>query len=204
MEKLKVTDLALWESFLCVNKTGSFTAAASKLRVGVPVLSKRIASLENSLGVRLFARTTRKVTPTHEAKEMLSRVETLLEEAREIETRAIPNAEPKGLIRLSTFPAFAQSFLADALIEFQNTYPEIRFDLQVSDKIIDLVESEIDLAIRVQQPTGAQFVFRKLLENRLVLCATPAYLKSLKREIRKVEDLDGLPLLMPELYQNIG
>lgn len=200
MEKVKIADLSLWESFYWVCKKGSFTQAAHQLHVSVAFLSKKIAQLEGELEVRLFNRTTRHVAMTLEAKELLPRVEALLEEAGNLERRG--PQEKAGLIRLTCVPAFAQRCLAPWIVEFQKQHPGIRFDVHVSDSLVDLIETERDLAIRVQAPTGAQFVFRKLLSNDLVWCASPGYLAQ-HSPVRKPKDLKAHAIFSLGVYSDL-
>lgn len=203
MEKLKNTDFSLWEAFFWVAKRNSFTAAAAQLRVGVPLLSKKIGLLESSLGTRLFFRTTRRVSLTQEGAALLPRVEALLEEVSDLESTAQPSLKPRGLIRVSTLPALALRYLPARLVAFQKQFPEVTFEVLVAEHLIDVVESQVDVAIRVQKPTGADFVFRKLAENELVLCASPAYLKACGQPLTRVSDLEKHDLLFLSVYDPI-
>lgn len=201
MEKLKNSDFSLWEAFFWVAKRGSFTAAAHQLKVGVPFLSKKINQLEGALATRLFFRTTRRVTLTQEGKALLPRVEALLEGATELESAARPSVKPHGLIRISTLPALALRYLPSRLTAFQKQFPDITFEVLVSEHLIDVVEAQVDVAIRVQKPTGADFVFRKLVDNKLILCASPAYLKASKQPIARISDLEKHDLLFLSVYE---
>ncbi len=202
MEQIKIRDLSLWEAFYWVCKKSSFTSAAEQLRMNVPFLSKKIGKLEESLGVRLFNRTTRRVSMTQEAQNLLPRVETLLEEAGGLE-RAHPSLDEAGLIRLTCVPSFAYSCLSRMLVKFREKHPAVFFDLHVSEQLIDLVDSQMDVAIRVQTPKGAQFVFRKLLVNELIWCASPKYLKA-HPPLKKAEDLKQHDLLVLPVYEDCG
>lgn len=201
MEKIKIEDLTLWEAFYWVAKRGSFTAAAGSLKIGVPFLSKKINRLEAELNLRLFNRTTRKVSLTPEAQTLLPRIEALLEEIGTVEGLTAPANELSGLIRVTSFPSLAQRCVGPAIVKFQKAYPKVQFELHVSDQLVDIVDSQMDIAIRVQAPVGAQFVFRKLLENRLILCAAPAYLKKHGKP-KTPADLSNHPMLMLAVYAN--
>lgn len=200
MERIRIQDLSLWEAFYWVSKSGTFTAAAKQLRVSLPRLSKKVSTLEQELGTRLFNRTTRRVSMTHEAALLLPAVEQLLEHVGSME-RAKAAQEERGLIRLTCIPAFAQRCLAPMLVKFQKLHPGVHFDLHVSDTLIDMVESQMDLAIRVQKPKGAQFVFRKLCTNELIWCASPKYLAG-HSEPRKPADLKKHNLLTLSVYDD--
>jgi LysR family transcriptional regulator, transcriptional activator for dmlA len=198
MERIRIQDLSLWEAFYWVSKSGTFTAAAKQLRVSLPRLSKKVTLLEQELGTRLFNRTTRSVSMTHEAALLLPGVEQLLENAGSLE-RAKGAQEESGTIRLTCIPAFAQRCLAPMLVKFQKLHPGVHFDLHVSDAVVDMVEMQMDLAIRVQKPRGAQFVFRKLCTNDLVWCASPKYLAA-HAIPRKPKDLNKHVLLTLSVY----
>jgi DNA-binding transcriptional LysR family regulator len=200
MEKIRIDDLSLWESFYWVSRKNSFTAAAKQLRMSVAFLSKKIGRLEELMGARLFNRTTRRVSMTEEARQLFPRVEALLEEMAQIEN-VRGAAEEAGLIRLTCVPAFAQRRLPALLVAFQKLHPRVYFELNSSDALVDLVDSQMDMAIRVQRPVGAEFVFRKLVENELVWVATPEYLAS-HPKIRKPSDLKDHALLTLTVYRH--
>lgn len=201
MERLKLTDLSLWEAFYALAKRSSFTAAARDLQLKVPHLSKKITKLEEELSLRLFNRTTRQVSLTSEGQNLVPQIEALLSSAVDIQSTLQRSTSASGLIRVSCLPAYAERCLAPALVRFQKAHPRISFEIYPSDQLVDIVNSQIDVAIRVQNPTGAQFVFRKILENEIVLCASPSYLKKFK-PIRRVEDLKAHPLLMLSQHES--
>ncbi len=199
---MKIQDLSSWESFRLVAKEGNFTRAAAKLKIGAPLLSKRIALLEESLGVRLFQRTTRKVSLTAEARGLLPAVESLLADAQGLEDRFADKSELMGTIRIMCVTAFAHRILAPLLVNFSILHPKVNFEVEVTDTLIDLIDNQLDLAIRVQEPKGSDFVFKKLIQNRLVLCAAPSYLKKHNNSIRKPSDLHRHQILMLKVYEN--
>ncbi len=199
MEKIKIDDMILWESFYWVSKKGSFTAAAHQLQMSVAFLSKKIGRLEAFMETRLFNRTTRRVSMTEEARQLLPRVEALLEEMSHIERTREATVEA-GLIRLACLPAFAQRRLPTLLVAFQRLHPGVRFEIHPSDSLVDLVDAKVDLAIRVQKPAGAEFVFRKLVKNELVWVASPHYLAN-HPQIRKPSDLKQHAVLCLSVYR---
>ncbi len=87
------------------------------------------------------------------------------------------------------------------LAEFTRLHPEIRFELEITDRLIDLLDERMDLAIRVQEPEGADFVFKRLFPNDLVLCASPIYLKKAK-PLRTLDDLCQHPILALKVYED--
>lgn len=198
---MRIRDFSLWESFYWVAQDKSFTKAAHRLRVGVPLLSKKISFLEGELGVRLFTRTTRKVNLTHDGQGIFPRVKLILEDAQNLEEMFQQKDAVKGTIRISCITAFANRIMTSLLVEFTQRHPLVTFELEASDVLVDLIDLQIDLAIRVQEPVGSDFVFKKLVENKLVLCASPSYIQSLKKEIRRPEDLHQHPILALKVYE---
>jgi DNA-binding transcriptional LysR family regulator len=199
---MEIRDLQLWQTFVIVALEKNFSKAAKPLNTNAPNVTKRISTLEKSLGTRLFNRTTRTVSLTQEGESLLPSVQLLLDQAREVEAKASDRHELSGLIRLTCLNGLAQRWLAPLLVEFQAGYPLVRFEVLISDQIIDLVQDQVDLAIRIQVPKGADFVFRELRPNRLVVCASPDYLKS-SPAIRSPADLMKHRLLALSVHQDL-
>jgi len=201
-EIMKIRDLSVWEGFLRVAQEKSFIKAAQTLKIGAPLLTKKIQALEGEMGVRLFQRTTRRVSLTQEGIALLPRVKSLLEDLESVESQFEEHQELSGLIRISCVTAFTHRVLAALLIKFNDLHPNVRFELDASDRYIDLVDSQIDLAIRADEPQGADFVYKKLVENRLVVCASPAFLKKTKVKLKHPLDLKKYPLLTLDVYKD--
>jgi DNA-binding transcriptional LysR family regulator len=196
---MKINDLSLWETFLAVAELKSFAKAGRKLHTGAPAVTKRISLLESELNIRLFNRTTRVVTLSSEGENLLPHARELLERAHEVEQRASESKTLSGVIRMTCLPVVAFRWLAPEIVQFRKKHPQVKFDLDLSEKINDLIAEQLDLAVRVQNPKGADFVFRELAENELVLCASPAYLKKAPR-LDKLSDLHNHPLLTLDLF----
>ena len=163
-------------AFVTVAETLSFAAAARKLGLSPSATGKAIAALEAQLGVRLFTRTTRRVSLTPEGELLLRRARRLQEDWRE--TTALLSAsarEPQGLLRIS-LPAAGYRFLAPHLAEFTQVHPKIRLDLDFDDRIKDLVTGGFDLAIRSGELPDSGMTSRKLPPFRLSVYAAPSYL----------------------------
>lgn len=142
-------DLNLLGHFLAVAETASFSAAAKKLGLTGPSVSRGVAALEQSLGVQLFARTTRHVALTTAGERLRSRVGPGLSALREaLETLPESRGVPSGEIRVTAPVDFATLFLPAVLATFQPRYPQVRVDVRVTGAKIDLVADGIDLAIR--------------------------------------------------------
>lgn len=193
---MKVPDASLWEAFQRVGKVGNFTRAAETLGVGTPLLSKKIARLEQALGVRLFQRSTRRVGLTEEGRALLPVVDSVLEDLRGLETRLEPSNTLSGTIRVSCLSGVAYRLLPPILSEFTRLHPAVRFDLDLSDRLVDLIETRTDLAIRIDRPESTELVYRKLASNELILCASPGYLKASRKPLRQPKDLFLHPVFM--------
>ena len=172
------SDLAL---VLAVRDGGSLSAAARILDVAPPVVTKRLAALEDRLGQRLFQRTTRRVSPTTEGENLCERARVLLQGFAALEAELQERkAEPTGLIRLAATLGFGRLWLGPALAAFQAQHPRIDIQLQLTEQLPDLASEGLDGAIWLWQVDGrqaSQWVSRRLAPNRRVLVASPTYLK---------------------------
>ncbi|MBK0090154.1 MULTISPECIES: LysR family transcriptional regulator [Erwiniaceae] len=165
------------EAFLAVVRAGSFSAGARELGRDVSVVSRRIAALEKRLGIRLIERTTRRIRPTEEGQRYRQKIELadeLLREAEE-EARALA-ARPAGTIRLTVPASFGRSWVAQALPGFLQAYPDVRIVLNCSDRYVDLLGDNFDMAIRIGVLTDSRLIARKLADTRRLLCVSPDYL----------------------------
>ncbi|MDY0928858.1 LysR family transcriptional regulator [Enterobacter sp. CFBP8995] len=165
------------EAFLAVVRAGSFSAGARALGRDVSVISRRIAALEKRLGIRLIERTTRRIRPTEEGRRYRQKIELadeLLREAEE-EARALA-ARPAGTIRLTVPASFGRRWVAQALPGFLKAYPDIRIVLHYSDRYVDLLGDNFDMAIRIGVLTDSRLIARKLADTSRILCVAPSYL----------------------------
>jgi LysR family transcriptional activator of dmlA len=169
------------ELVLAVRDHGSLAAAALSLDVAPPVVTKRLAALEARLGQRLFQRTTRRVSPTAEGETVCERARVLLQGFTALEAELQERkAEPTGLIRLAATFGFGRLWLGPALASFQERYPRIDIQLQLTEQLPDLALDGFDGAIwlwSVQGRQAAQWVSRRLARNQRVLVASPRYIK---------------------------
>lgn len=182
-------DLELVQS---IRDAGSLTAAAAQLGVASPSITKRLAALEAKLGVKLFYRTTRRVAATAEGELLCERATALLagfvqaEEALRDQAR-----EPSGQIRLAATFGFGRVWLGAALSDFQMLHPQVRIDLQLTEKLPDLAAEGFDAAVWLWAPQAnrtSQWTATLLAKNERVLVASPAYVK-VRGKPRGVEDL---------------
>lgn len=166
------------EAFVRVVESGTFVAAAERLGLSTSSLSRLVGDLEQHLGARLLNRTTRRLSLTETGQVYYERCVTLLADLAEAEALAGQSAaEPRGTIRLTCSYTMAEQRVAAAIATFSERYAEVKFELVVSDRIVDLVEEGFDLAVRVGAVGSDRLVARRLGAMRLVVCAAPGYLQ---------------------------
>lgn len=171
--------LAALQVFAQVVESGSFAKAAERLKLSTSATSRHVADLEAHLNTRLLNRTTRRVSLTETGRAFYERTVQLLGDLEEAEQEAARAAiVPRGTIRLTTSVNFGVRHAAPAIAAFLARHPEVRFDVSLSDRIVDLVEEGFDLALRIGHTGSDNVVARKLGETRIVPCASPAYLAS--------------------------
>jgi DNA-binding transcriptional LysR family regulator len=162
--------------FVRVVEAKSFTAAAARLGVSKSVVSARVSALEESLGARLLQRTTRKLALTPEGLALHEHAARMVAAADEA-TAAGAGAEPRGLLRVDAPVVFAQDYLAPPIAAYLERHPDVRVEVTMNDRFIDLVSEGVDVTIRIAaRLAGTGLVARKLTSDRTVLVAAPAYL----------------------------
>ena len=173
MESLE--DLRL---FLEVSRAKSFSQAGRKMGLSPSAVSRRIAALEDSLGVQLLRRTTRQLAMTEAGDFLQRRAELLLGEFED--TRSTLRSfqeQPRGSIKVSTVDILAQCFITPFLPDFFASYPDVNLELILGDAPLDMIDEKIDLAIRVGNPSDSSHIVRKLSDHGMSLAASPAYLE---------------------------
>ena len=164
-------------AFVSVVQRGGFSAAAKAENTSQATVSKRLAALEEHLGVQLLRRTSRDQSLTQAGADYYENCLAILSELEEAEANARSQvAVPRGLLRVTAAFPLARLLLAPILPKFLATYPEIRVDLVLTDKHVDLIGEGMDLAIRAQQLPDSNLVARKLFDNPMYLVASPDYL----------------------------
>lgn len=164
--------------FSAVAKNSSFSQAAKKLSISKAMVSKHVQNLENSLGVRLFNRTTRKLNLTEVGNAYFEKVNNILADIDETELAISQlNSEPRGKLKIMAQPSFGAFHLSRALSVYLNKYPDVSTEIELSNRIPDLVEDGIDIALYVGELDDSSFVARKIATARRVVCASPDYLK---------------------------
>jgi DNA-binding transcriptional LysR family regulator len=170
-----LTDIAV---FVHVVDAGSFTAAAEKLELSKPVVSKYVTRLENKLGARLLNRTTRRLSLTEVGRVFYERSQQGLREIEEAEAEVTHlQSMPRGVLKLNSPMSFGILHVAPALQDFLSSYPELSVDISLDDRRVDLVEEGFDLAIRIGELPDSSMVARRLGPCRHVVCGAPDYFK---------------------------
>ena len=165
-------------AFAAVVDAGSFVRAAEALQVSKTAVSRLVGDLEARLGVRLLHRTTRRLSLTVEGEVFHARCKELLAGVEEAEAEATARADDAiGLLRLNVPVSFGLLHLAPLWPAFLQLHPGITMEVTLSDRIVDLVDEGYDLAVRIARLPASSLVSRKLASTRLVLCASPEYLR---------------------------
>jgi DNA-binding transcriptional LysR family regulator len=169
--------LAAMQAFVRVVETGSFSAAARALNMGQPAISKTVAQPEARLGVRLLMRSTHGLTPTEAGQSFYERAKRSIEEADEAE--AVARGAGKGLIgrlRISAAVTFARLHIVPRLPKFLAAHPGLTLDVVLDDRIIDLIEEGVDIALRMGPlADSTSLSARKLASGPHHVLGTPAY-----------------------------
>jgi len=163
--------------FVAVADQQSFTQAAKRLDMSTKLASKYVRQLEERLGAQLFNRTTRSVTLTDTGRAYLERCVPLLDQFDELESVVqARQSELAGSIRVTAPTGFGSRELVQALLPFQRANPKVSIQLQLSDQHMAIIDEGIDLAVRFGTLKDSSLVARKLMDMRLVVIASPAYL----------------------------
>lgn len=171
-----ITDLNLLAIYARVVETGSFSEAARRLGTSRSVVSKAVAKLEKSLKARLLNRTTRHLSLTEIGQAVAAHCGRMLEEVDQLEQVVDSfNTEPCGTLRVGASVAFGTLHVAPALADFLAAHPDLKMELTITDRLIDLAAEGYDMAIRVTAEPPLQLVARKIAPVRRTLCGTPEY-----------------------------
>ncbi|MGO4378736.1 LysR family transcriptional regulator [Pseudoduganella sp. RAF19] len=174
---MMLDDLPALAAFARIVSAGSMSAAARELDVPLSVVSKRLAQLEKAVGVRLLQRTTRRQTLTEEGAQFHVRVLRILEEVEQAElllTRS--RQEVAGLLRVTAPGEFGRQHIVPIVADFQRLHPALAVQLELTDAVVNLLETGQDLAIRFGSLQDSTMIARRLAPNYRVACASPAYL----------------------------
>lgn len=166
------------ESFVAVAAKGSLTAAAQAEGVAPAVIGRRIDALEERLGVKLLLRTTRRITLTHEGSAFLEDCQRLLTDLANAEASvSAGGVKASGYLRITAPAGFGRRHVAPLVPRFLALHPEVNVSLNLSDRVVDIVNEGFDCAVRVGDLPDSSLVSVRLAENRRLCVATPAYLQ---------------------------
>lgn len=171
-------DVSVLRTFVEVMRRGSFAAVARARNVAPSSISRSIGGLEDELGVRLFQRTTRRLSPTEAARAYFDQLDPLiddLEGAAQVARDA--SKRPRGILRVTAPVSFAQVNLMPILPELARRHPELSFDLELTDAVSDLVEGRFDVAVRLGRLGSSSLIAHRLCPMISVVCASPTYLR---------------------------
>jgi DNA-binding transcriptional LysR family regulator len=156
----------------------NFTSAANRLSLSKQFVSRRVMALEEALGVRLLIRNTRKLAVTELGQEFYDRAKRILGEVQEAEqAMSLRRASPHGLLRVSAPMSFGMVHLSPLVATFLKKHPDVRFDMELSDRTVDVVGEGFDMAIRIGTLADSTLIAQKLAEVRMVACCSPQYLR---------------------------
>ncbi|MDQ7969547.1 MAG: LysR family transcriptional regulator [Oxalicibacterium faecigallinarum] len=165
------------KTFVAVVESESFTAAGARLDISKAIASKYVGILEDHLGTRLLNRTTRRLSLTESGTTYYERCVQILADVDEAEQAAGQmTAIPRGTLKVAMPVSFGTICIAPLMSEYMRRYPEVKLDIALADRRVDLIEEGFDLAIRVGSLPESGLIARRLAVDRIVCCAAPAYL----------------------------
>lgn len=169
--------LLAMQVFVSVVETGSFVRAAERMHLSTSAASRHVADLEKSLGARLLQRSTRRLSLTESGGLYFERCRQILADLDEADALAgAGTTQPKGKLRISLPHSFGLRYVGPRIPDFCRRYPGMQLEVNFSDRIVDLVEDGIDVAIRISEKLQNTLIARPLAHIRMALCASPAYL----------------------------
>ena len=164
-------------AFNTVVETGSFTVAADRLDANKSAVSRRVSALEQRLGAQLLRRTTRSLNLTETGRSFYERSSRIVADLEEAESAvAQEHGELRGRMRVALPLTFGVLHMCTPIDEFCRKHPNVLFDLDLSDRRVDLLQEDIDVAIRIGELEDSSLIARKLFETRTVVCASQSYL----------------------------
>jgi DNA-binding transcriptional LysR family regulator len=166
------------QAFVAVVQAGSFVAAAERLDTSKAVVSRMVQELEARLGTRLLNRTTRRLSLTDAGNDYVERCRQILEDVADANAAASLGASQiSGRLKINAPLTFGNLHLAPLWGEFLKLHPLVELDITLTDRVVDLVEEGFDMAVRIAQQANSSLVSRTLAHDRMVLCASPHYLR---------------------------
>ncbi len=161
--------------FVAIVEAGSLVSAARRLRRSPPAVTRALSSLEDRIGLRLVDRTTRRLAPTEAGSALAERARALLASYEEMLVGA-SQAPIRGVLRITAPVQFGRRHVAPIVSAFLNEYPDVRVELSLNDRNLDLIEEGLDLAVRIGPLADSSLVARQVGSVRRVVVASPTYL----------------------------
>lgn len=187
--------------FVRVVELRSFKLAAESLGVSKPAISKSISRLESRLGVILLNRTTRSVSPTYEGELFYLRCRKIIDDMHDsIDEVMSFRQNPKGVLRIDCVVAVGQLLLVPALPKFLKKHPDILIDLRLNDHVVDMVEENVDVVIRIGIPKQSELIARRVLQSRMIVAGAPEYLTrhGIPTDPKDLANFDCLKFIKPD------
>lgn len=192
--------LSCLRTFVTVVESGGFSESARRLNVSKALISKQISQLEESLGVRLLHRTTRRVSPSSSGQAYYEQCKPLLDDLNELDHSIQTSSKAlQGELRLSAPVTFAEMHLLPILAEFSRQYPQVNLQMDLTDRFVNLVEERIDLAIRIGELQESSLVSRRIGSTGMMLCASKEYLSEYS-EPSSLDELMGHSCIIDNNY----
>jgi len=177
------------QSFVAVAQLGSFVQAADRLGLSKAMVSRHVSELEARLGVRLMQRSTRRLALSDAGAEYLQRCVQILAELDEANAAVSATAvQARGTLKVTAPLTFGLRHLAPLWGEFLRVHPAVELEVNLNDRVVDLIEEGYDLAVRIGQLASSTLIARRIAATRLVLCASPRYLQR-AAPIRELDDI---------------
>ena len=166
-------------TFVAIAESGSLTAAADRLQTSLPSVTRQLAELENELNVRLFNRTTRKITLTEQGKIYLGHCLKILTALDDADSELHQEqTEPQGKILLTAPVLFGEKIVCPSIMRFIKQYPKVTVEIQLLDRLVNIVDEGFDLGIRIGTMQDSSLVAQELAQIRRVIVASPDYLQN--------------------------
>ncbi|KMT64985.1 LysR family transcriptional regulator [Catenovulum maritimum] len=180
------------KTVIAVVETGSFTAASERLAISKALVSKYIGEIEDKLDIRLFNRTTRKISLTEAGSNYYQHAVQLVEKYDAMVDDVVgEQASPKGLLRVSAPVTFGERWLASHIPEFSQMYPDLNLELVLNNRPVDMLEEGIDVRIKIGTVEDSNMIARHINDVAVLMCASPKYLKQ-----------HGVPVKPEDLHQH--
>jgi len=179
-----------------VSELGSFVKVSELRNVNRSAISKQIGKLEKELGVRLLNRTTRSLSLTAAGSEMVNQAKQLRELLNNSKRLAENyHSEPRGELKISSSTLFGRQYVQQAILRFQARYPDIRIELLLEDRMVDLVGEGFDIGFRIGEPKESNLIAKQIAKNRLLIVAAPAFIEKYGKP-NTIPKLESLPAVV--------